>query len=260
MNKKEFKELYNKCFGKNKDDRYHAIAMLSIYGVFILILVIMIRLSPIATSDDKTNKDNNQDKTPITDKNNNSTDNNSTDDNSSQSDDIQSSDVNYSYVYTIDNSGIKEVVTGKKVDDKEIFTLITSSGSKDYARLSNNYLEKVEGNYHLIDSPSNNLIYTEINTIISLTECGILTKNDNVYTYVIPTTETLKAFNNVAEVSSDLTDTIVVTTENNLIKSININFNNYRTAINNNNPTNLNISMEFNNLGTTKDFDITVSN
>ena len=44
------------------------------------------------------------------------------------------------------------------------------------------------------------------------------------------------------------------------VKYININFTNYRTIINNNNLTNLNINMEFNNLGTTKDFNITVSN
>ena len=44
MKKEEVKEILKKCFGKEKDDRYHAIAMLTIYGIFILILVLVIRL------------------------------------------------------------------------------------------------------------------------------------------------------------------------------------------------------------------------
>lgn len=259
MDKKDLKELYNKCFGKNKDDRYHAIAMLGIYGVFILILIIMIRVSPAQNQDNnQSNKSNNNISNDTSQKTDNK--NNSNNTNTNQGNITTQSEINYSYVYTIDNSGIKEVVTGKRVDDKEIFTLITDSGSKDYAKLSDNYLEKVDGSYHLVESPSSNLVYTNLDTIIELTEKGSLTTNNNTYVYTIPTNEILKAFNYTSEVSETITDTITITTENTLIKYININFTNYRTIINNNNLTNLNINMEFNNLGTTKDFNITVSN
>ena len=61
MKKEDWQALLKKCFGKEKDERLHAIAMLIIWGIFILILVIMIRLSP--TPDEQTttpndNKDN----------------------------------------------------------------------------------------------------------------------------------------------------------------------------------------------------------
>ena len=55
-------------------------------------------------------------------------------------------------------------------------------------------------------------------------------------------------------------DSIIVTLENNLIKTIDVNFNNYAYIINGNVATNLTIKMEFNNVGTTENFDVTISN
>ena len=46
MKKEDWKALLKKCFGKEKDDRLHAIAMLIIWGIFIAIVILMIRLSP----------------------------------------------------------------------------------------------------------------------------------------------------------------------------------------------------------------------
>ena len=55
-------------------------------------------------------------------------------------------------------------------------------------------------------------------------------------------------------------DSIVITLDNNVIKTIDINFNNYASIINGNIATTLTIKMEFNNIGTTENFDVTVSN
>ena len=178
MDKKEFKEILSKCFGKEKDERYHAIAMLALYGVFFFIVILLIRTSPAPTSDETTNQaPTNTPTTNVSNSNDNQIDEGISN---------EEFEINYSYVYTLENNGIKEVFTGKRLDDKEIFTYITSTGSTDYARLSDNYLIKENGEYHLVDIPSSNLKYTNMDKIISLTEKSSLSKEGNTYNYKVP--------------------------------------------------------------------------
>lgn len=258
MNKIDFKELLKKCFGKEKDDRYHAVAMLILYGIFFFIIIIMIRVSPTSTNE------TNPSPSPSSTATNNPTsgiidqENNATTEDENLSD--ETFEINYSYIFTVENNGTKEVFTGKRLDDKEIFTYITSGGSTDYARLSSNYLIKENGEYHLVDSPSQNLKYTDIDTIISLTEKGTLTKNENIYQYSIPTSEVLAMYDSNQIADATMYDTVIITLENNVIKTIDINFSNYASIINGNVTTNLTVKMEFNQVGTTENFDVTVSN
>ena len=39
MNDINFKEIWKKCFGKEKDTRWHAVAMLVIYFIFVTLVV-----------------------------------------------------------------------------------------------------------------------------------------------------------------------------------------------------------------------------
>ena len=251
MSQINWKEIWKKCFGKEKDERAHAFAMLAIYGIFIIVLVIMVRIGGTSTEDKTPTK------TPSVTPS--ATTSPTTTPNQNQ---VESFEINYSYIYTIQNNDQKEVFTGKKIDDKEIFTMINGNGSESYAKLSDNYLKKENGEYHLIDMPSKNLIYADVEKIISLTEQGTLTKNNNIYNYQVPTNEIIKMYNSDSTivVDNNLMDTIIMTVENDTLKSIDINFNNYQTIINNNIPSILKIKMEFNNVGTTENFDVTISN
>ena len=258
MKKEDWQALLKKCFGKEKDERLHAIAMLIIWGIFILILVIMIRLSP--TPDEQTttpndNKDNqNQVENPTPDIGNNN-------DNNTSNDPTESFEVNFSYIYTVTNNGVQEVVTGKKIDEKEIFTIITKEGSNSYAKLSNNYLQKENGEYHIVESPSPNLIYCDLEDISYLTEIGTLTTQGNVYTYQVPVIQIVKIYNptfDTTSIDSNLKDTITLTTENGTLKTIKANYNNYLTTVSGELST-LTIEMEFSQVGTREDFEVTVS-
>lgn len=256
MNQINWKELWKKCFGKEKDERAHAIAMLAIYGMFILILIIIVRVGGSNIDDT-----NNTTSTPTPIPTSTSTPNTNITESETEPE-IENFDINYSYIFTVQNNDKKEVFTGKRLDDKEIFTVINEQGSKDYAKLSDNYLIKENGEYHLIDSPSTNLIYTDMDKIISLTEKGTLTRTNNIYNYVIPTSEIMKMYNpdNVEAIDVNLTDQITITVENDTIKAIEINYNNYWNIMNKNNTSQLIIKMEFNNVGTTENFEVTISN
>ena len=110
MKKEDWKALLKKCFGKEKDERLHAIAMLIIWGIIILILVIMIRLSPTPDNQNSTTPNDNKDsqtqvETPGIGNNNG---------NDESSSPTESFEVNFSYIYTVTNNGVQEVITGKK--------------------------------------------------------------------------------------------------------------------------------------------------
>ena len=117
MKKEEISTVLKKCFGKEKDDRYHAIAMLCLYGIFLTIIVVMIRIGGTNQSPEIT------DKTPNNSINNTSNNNipvTTPDNNNDNQSNITSNEINYSYSYTITYNGNSEVFLGKKIDEKEI--------------------------------------------------------------------------------------------------------------------------------------------
>ncbi len=252
MKKEEFKELLKKCFGKQKDERYNAIAMLILFGIFMFILIIFLRLAP---TNDVNNPNNSLNPTPSSNPNQNITGNDNEEINPKEV-----FDINFSYIYTINNNGTKEVITGKKLDDKEIFTIINNNGSENYAKLSNNYLKKENGEYKIVESPSVNLLYADVEKAIDLTEKGELTKENNIYTYTIPTIEIIKKYHpeTTLVIENTITDNFIVTVENGTMKKLELQLNNYYTTINSTQGT-LNIIMEFSNVGTTENFNVTIS-
>lgn len=257
MKGNDFKELLAKCFGKNKDDKHHAGAMLIIYAIFILVLVIMIRTSPTKEASNNANNNSSNNSTNTINLNNNST-NKDLKPTATPKQSVNY-DVNYSYVYTIVENDNKVVISGKKLDDKEIFTLIDTNGSKDYAKLSDNYLLKENGEYHICDSPNNNLIYTNMDKIENLVQISNYTINGNSYIYSVSISEILKEFNRDSNINipNDVYDTIILNVENDTLKSVELNLNNY--YVNMYGTGTLNIKMEFNNIGSTEDFDVSIS-
>lgn len=261
MNNIDWKELWKKCFGKEKNDRYHAIAMLAIYGIFFVILIVFVRMSPTTDDNNQSTTNNGSNNSPVVENNETKDPTNNIIDNSSKDEEVdinEDFEINYSYVYTVENNGIKEVFTGKRLDDKEIFTYINTNGSSDYAKLSGNYLKKEDGEYKLVDEPSSTLKYLDMDKIIALTEKANLTKDGNIYKYAVPTKEVLSIYG-YEQMVSDAIDKIIISLENGIIKTIDIDFSNYNYVINGNIAANLIIRMEFNNVGTTENFNVTIS-
>lgn len=254
MKNNDFKEILKKSFGKEKDDRYHAIAMLAIYGVFLLIIILVIRLGG-STSNNQSNDGNNNvipTQTPTTTPE-------SSQDNSNEVDSgISGNDINYSYSYTITYNGVSEVYLGKKLDDKEKFTLIKDGITTDYAILSDSYLVLENGVYHITENPSNLFKYCDVEKLLSLVENEISTENENTIKYNVSNSIIASSYKDNITVDNELTNLITFTILNNTLKSVDLDFSNYISSIEGSSST-LIIHMEFVDVGTTEDFEIKVS-
>ena len=254
MKNKEWQEILKKCFGKEKDDRYHAIAMLAIYGIFILILVLVIRVGGDGASN-SLNTNNNIESTTT----NSSTSSPSVDDNIE--DDVQNTsgnDINYSYSYTISYNGISEVYLGKKLDNKEKFTLIKDGITTDYAILNDNYLILENGSYHITENPSKFFKYCDIEKILILVENEIPTENNGTIKYSVSNQSLASSFNDSLTIDNEQSNLIQLYISDDTLKNVDLNFSNYLTAIEGTN-VNLTIHMEFADVGTTEDFNINLS-
>lgn len=254
MKNNDFKEILKKSFGKEKDERYHAIAMLAIYGIFILILILVIRLGGTSTSNNESNNTTEPTNNPISTPTNTP----SNDEENEIDDSVSGNDINYSYSYTITYNGISEVYLGKKIDDKEKFTLIKDGVTKDYAILSDNYLILENGIYKITENPSVLFKYCDVEKILLLVENEISTENENTIKYSISNSKLASSYNDKLLVNNEQTNSIMFTMVNNNLKSVDLDLSNYITSKEGETKS-LTIHMEFVDVGTTEDFDIKVS-
>lgn len=253
MKNKDIKELLNKCFGKNKDEKYHAIAMLIIYGIFISILVIMIRLG--GTSSEIDSNDNNQGEV-------NSPTVTSTPNPTStpeiEIDNEVENDINYSYSYTVTYNGVSEVYLGKRVDDKQKFTLIKDNVSTSYAIYDDNYLILEGDIYKITDNPSKFFKYCDVEKILVLLRDKLSVKVTSSNQYNVDN-NILSSFYKEKLLNEDNgTNLISINMTDDSLKSIDLDFSSYISALEGVNST-LNIHMEFADVGTTENFEIKVS-
>lgn len=245
--KKEWKEIIKKCFGKEKDDRYYAIAMLSIYGIFILILIIAVRIGGSSINSSI------QEKEPII-----PTPSVSPTPSPLPGDSIITpsiNDINYSYSYTITYNGMSEVYLGKKIDEKEKFTLIRNGITIDYAILNDNYLILENGVYHITENPSKFFKYCDVEKILKLVENEIPTEREGTIKYSVPNRNLSSIYKDNLSLDNERNNMIQLSVVGDTLKSINLDFSNYLTALNGNEVT-LTIYMEFADIGTTTDFSI----
>lgn len=256
MKNKDVREILNKCFGKQKDDRYHAIAMLAIYGIFMLVVVFAIRLGGGSTPN--TNLDNNDNQTPVVD---NTTDNNT----SNNKDNVEidnnnniTNDINYSYSYTVTYNDVSEVFIGKKIDEKEKFTLVKDGIYKDYAILSDNYLVLEDGIYKLTENPSQFFKYCDVDKILTLVENEKSIENENRIEYNVTNKSIANSYKDKIIIDNELFNSIVLNMSDGNLKSIDLDLTNYISSISDVSLT-LIIHMEFLDVGTTEDFQIKVS-
>lgn len=255
MKNKEFKEILKKCFGKEKDTRYHAIAMLAIYGIFMIVLIVMIRIGGTTASNSLNNNDTSNvpsDSTVTEDSSDNSQENNG-------QNNTVGSDVNYSYSYTVSYNGISEVYLGKKLDDKEKFTLIKDGITTNYGILNDNYLIlQDDGNYHISESPSKFFKYCDVDRIIALIENQIPTENGSTIKYSVSNKDLKSIYKDEISIDNEQSNLIQMHTVDGVLKGMDIDFSNYYSSIQGTTVT-LTIHMEFADVGTTEDFELNIA-
>ena len=254
MKNKEWKEILKKCFGKEKDDRYHAIAMLAIYGIFILILIILIRVGGNSSTQLHENSPSTSSLTPTATSSPPPSDISEEDPSSS----IGENDINYSYSYTVSYNGISEVYLGKRIDDKEKFTLVKDGITTDYAILNDNYLILENDAYHITENPSRFFKYCDIEDILVLVENEIPTENNGIIKYTVSNKSLASTYKDDLSIDNEQLNSIQLYTSGEVLKSVDLDFSNYFSSIQGTSVT-LTIHMEFADIGTTEEFEINLS-
>lgn len=244
----KIQEILKKSFGKQKDERYHAIAMLTIYGVLFLILIIFVRVSGSSMQSNTTGEDPlstpSPTSTPIEKEDNIQEETND--------EEIITNDINYSYSYTITYNGKSEVYLGKKIDDKEKFTLIKDNISTNYAIINENYLIENGDTYSITEKPSDFFKYCDMEKVLLL----IKDKEEST-SYLVSNSELKSQYKDKLLVDNSKTNTIKINISNDTLKSVDLDFSNYISSVEGSTST-LTIHMEFVDIGTTEDFEIKV--
>lgn len=237
MNKSEFQELLQKCFGKKKDARYHAVSMLIIYGIFIFIIILAVRIGGSSHIQENVNPSS----SPMPEINSNSS--------------VPQTEMNYTYSYIITYHGNNEIYLGKKIGEKQKFTLITDHSTVDYAALGDHYFILENDTYHTAESPSKFLKYCDREKIELLVANEIPTENNNTISYSVSNQVIATFFHEVLEQNQDAINLIQLHTVNGIVKEIDVDFSHYLSALEQTDSS-FKIHMEFVDIGTTEDFEI----
>lgn len=247
------KEIFAKCFGKEKDERWNAVAMLLIFFLFLAVVIVIARTN----NNQNTLKPEEVEQTPTPSLT--ATPDLEEEPGIDQEIGNGNYEVNYSYLYTFTLNGVQEIITGKRLDSKEIFSIINTEGTVEYARLSENYLKKENGSYHLTNLPSTNLVYANLDPLLEILEELIPSIEINQYIYNVPTSEILKSYHNNSTLvdQNNTYNRVVITRGENTIERIDLDYSNLYSLLNGI-AGNYNITMEFNNVGTTEDFTIRI--
>ena len=251
MNKKDVKDFFSRAFGPEKDEKTHARAMLLIYFIFILIVLLYIKLTPTPKATEastNTGGDNTQVVTPTPTP---TEDVVPTPTPTPTSTGKVKGDINYSYSYTINYNNATEVYLGKRIDDKHKFSYSKDGVTLEYAIKDGNYLLETDCIYHIVDNLNTYFKYCNVEKILSL----VYDKNANSEgNYILTNKEIADLFD---ESVNTLTgeNTVKLITDGTTLNGIILDFSNYIREIDSG-IQNLNIKMEFANIGKVEDFDI----
>lgn len=244
MDTKKLKEILKKSFGKEKDTRLHAIVMLCIYAIFMAVLVIVIRVGGSNTNLE--NNDNTSTDTNINNEIKEELDQNSE----------ENSDINYTYSYLIEYDGIKENYIGSRINNKQKFTYMKDNNTFEYAIIGNNYLILKDGIYHITDKLDSYFKYCDAEKILEIVDTYHNEGSEEENKYNVNTMDIASKFNDsLTNYCGANTNLISLKIENDNLKEVNMNLDNYISCIEGNNHS-LNIKMEFASIGTTEDFEI----
>ena len=243
------KDLYNKVFNNENGDKNHNKLMLVVYGLFIIIVLAIIRTSPSDTKN--TNTDNKTSSITSTEKNN------TKEKKTVKKRKIPVSDINYTYSYTVVFDGEIETYVGKKIDDKEKFSYIKGDTTLEYAILDGAYLLRKNGKYHITNTLDTYFRYCNAEDILDVI-MELEPIDSEGYVYEVDNYDLDDVFLDDIIKDNQKTNKVELIVENNNLKKITLDLSNYVSSVLNSTHT-LNITMEFANVGTTEDFDIKVN-
>lgn len=236
MKKNKFSDFLKKSFGKNRDEKSHSLTMLAIYGVFILIMIIVVRIGNTSVKTDSTNANKKEIK-----------------------EDKKTVNANYNYSYSILFDDVKESYLGKKVNEKEKFTYIKNGISNDYAILNDTYLIFEDDGYKVTNKFNNYFKYCDREKIIELVDnLDSISKLNNSISYTVSNVALAKIFNENLVDNNKQFNTIVLTYENELLVDIELGLSNYISSVLGENH-NLVIKMSFADINMVEDFNIDIN-
>lgn len=239
-----FKEILKKCFGKQKDEKYHAVAMLAIYGIFVFILILAVRINAGSIIDDTDDNTNSDIQAPITTVSPTQTPEQETNLTSINS---------YTYTSTITYNGISEVFIGKRYANKQKFSYIKDSNITEYGLVNNEYFKQENGIYTQSSSPSRHFKYCDVNKIFTLIQNKTPIENK----YQLSNKEMITTYDDMISIDTEQPNTITINKENSTIKSIDLDYSNYISSLEGTSLT-LIIHIELSDINNTSDFEINV--
>ena len=254
MKNNKFSDFLSKSFGKDKDDRSHAIAMTIIYFSIIAVLVLFIKLNPVNLSNEKNNIDDSQNNTTssiVKPKDDSEEDSREVKDFST----VDSS-INYSFSYKITYDGNMEVFLGKKIGGKEKFTYIFGDVQEEYAYINDNFLMLGDDNiYHIADDFDSFYKYCDADSLIIIADDKVpLEPTENVIINA-NNSEIASTFSETLKNDNNGNNTIEFVIKNEQIVGFKLDFSNYISSLYDSEHSLL-IDIEYANIGTTEDFKI----
>ena len=230
MEKMTFKDVMKKCFGKEKNDRWHAVAMLILYGIFFLIcyLVLTVGSSDLKDTDIKPTP------TPT-----------------------PQVEENYTYSYTVKYDDLVEEILGKRIGTKEV--LVLEKSLNDYSKyvIMSGVIYKVENETQVkVDSVSSYDKYFSVDKILELVKDIEPIVTNNTYAYDVSNTKLATIFGDTLD--STNTSQVFIVKENNIVTNISLELDSYIKDVTGENHS-LKVEMSYSNIGTTTDFDILVN-
>ena len=227
MKKINFKGVFKKCFGKEKNDRWHAVAMLTLYGIFFLIIYAMVAFGGRGTTDTKE---------PLKEE--------------------KKQDINYTYSYKINYDDLLEEILGKRIGNKEALVLTDSSNNiSSYVVLNNTYYKLENDEQVKVDNITNYDKYFNRDKILELVKDLDYINKDNTYMYDVSNSSLADIFGDT--LTSSNTSQIFIVKENDNVTSITLELDSYIKDLTGEEHS-LKITLLYTNIGTTSDFEVLV--
>lgn len=170
-------------------------------------------------------------------------------------------DINYKFTYTVNNNGNISVIEGKRYNNKEKFSIIENGSKQEYARLDTSYMKLFNDNYEILKEDINDYFkYIDINSVKEILEYSNYEEDeeDDIENYSIDITDLIDRYNFELDYNGfdDFDDdSVILTRRNNNIVSIEMDYSNYFTYVNNSTYT-FKVTMNFSSYGKVEDFDI----
>jgi len=165
---------------------------------------------------------------------------------------------NYHFTYTIQQNNETEIIDGKVNGSKAVFTILGNQ-KEEYAKVSDNYLKKENGEYKIISSEIRAYFsYINNSALSEILEISMMEEKDNIQTYSIDTTDLLDEYTDIEYDGFDdfKDDTIkIYKNKEQQIEKIELDYSNYFSYVNEQ-ATTFKVTMEFSDYGNIEEIEL----